>query len=52
MTIGSPERGLKFAELTAYPAESLLADPENVTYDALSLKRNPIDTYFNPRVSP
>lgn len=52
MTIGSPERGLEFAELTAYPAENLLADPENVTYDALSLKRNPIDTYFNPRVSP
>ena len=52
MTIGSPERGLEFAELTAYPAENLLADPENVTYNALSLKRNPIDTYFNPRVSP
>lgn len=52
VTIGSPERGLEFAELTAYPAENLLADPENVTYNALNLKRNPVDTYFNPRVSP
>jgi len=51
VTIGSPERGLEFAELTSYPAENLLADPENVTYDALSLKRNTLDTYFNPRVS-
>lgn len=51
MTIGSPERGLEFAELTSYPAENLLADPENVTYDALSLKNNTLDTYFNPRVS-
>lgn len=50
VTIGSPERGLEFAELTSYPAENLLADPENVTYDALSLKRNTLDTYFNPRV--
>lgn len=39
VTIGTPERGLEFAELTSYPAENLLADPENVTYDALSLKR-------------
>lgn len=51
VTIGSPERGQEFAELTSYPAENLLADPENVTYDALSLKRNTLDTYFNPRVS-
>ncbi len=39
VTIGTPERGLEFAELTSYPAENLLADPENVTYNALSLKR-------------
>lgn len=51
VSIGSPERGLEFAELTSFPSENLLADPENVTYDALGLTRNTLDTYFNPRVS-
>ena len=50
VSIGSPERGLEFAELTSFPSENLLADPENVTYDALGLTRNTLDTYFNPRV--
>ena len=50
VSIGSPERGLEFAELTSFPSENLLADPENVTYDALGLTRNALDTYFNPRV--
>ncbi|CAL5229032.1 g12279 [Coccomyxa viridis] len=49
VSIGSPERGLEFAELTSFPSENLLADPENVTYDALGLTRNTLDTYFNPR---
>ena len=52
VSIGSPERGLEFAELTSFPSENLLADPENVTYDALGLTRNTMDTYFNPRVCP
>ncbi|BDA47778.1 probable peroxiredoxin-like 2C [Coccomyxa sp. Obi] len=47
VTIGTAERGLEFAELTAYPADKLLADPENVTYDALQLKKGVVDTFFN-----
>lgn len=49
--MGPPERGLKFAELTEFPAELLLADPENVTYDKLDLKNTgPIATFFDLRV--
>jgi hypothetical protein len=50
VTIGTAERGLEFAELTGYPADSLLADPENVTYDALQLKKGVVDTFFNIEV--
>ena len=49
--MGPPERGLEFAELTEFPPELLLADPENVTYDKLELKNTgPIATFFDPRV--
>ena len=50
VTIGTAERGLEFAELTGYPADSLLADPENVTYEALQLKKGVVDTFFNIEV--
>lgn len=49
--MGPPERGLEFAQLTEFPPELLLADPENVTYDKLELKNTgPIATFFDPRV--
>lgn len=51
VSMGPPERGLEFAELTEFPPELLLADPENVTYDKLELKNTgPIATLFDPRV--
>jgi AhpC/TSA antioxidant enzyme len=51
VSMGPPERGLEFAELTEFPPELLLADPENVTYDKLELKNTgPIATFFDPRV--
>ncbi len=34
----SVRRGLEFADLTGFPSEQLLADPDNVTYDKLQLK--------------
>lgn len=50
VSIGPPERGTEFAELTDFPPELLLADPENVTYDKLELKNTgPIATFFDPR---
>ncbi len=51
VSMGPPEGGLEFAELTDFPPELLLADPENVTYDKLELKNTgPIATFFDPRV--
>ncbi len=50
VTIGTAERGLEFAELTGYPSDSLLADPDNVTYNALQLKKGVVDTFFNIEV--
>jgi hypothetical protein len=50
VSMGPPERGLEFAELTEFPPELLLADPDNVTYDKLELKNTgPIATFFDPR---
>lgn len=50
VTIGTAERGVEFSELTAYPADKLLADPENVTYDALQFEKGVVDTFFNIEV--
>lgn len=50
VTIGTAERGLEFSELTAFPADKLLADPENVTYDALQLRKGVVETFFNIEV--
>lgn len=46
-SIGPAPRGLEFAELTQYPAEALLADPDNVCYDALGFKNNTFDAFLN-----
>lgn len=50
MSIGTAERGLEFAELTGYPADKLLADPDSVTYDVLQLRKGVVDTFFNIEV--
>lgn len=48
--MGPPDRGLEFSELTEFPADRLIADPENVTYDRLHLKKSgPFWTFFDPR---
>lgn len=48
--MGPPERGLEFSDLTKFPASQLIADPENVTYDRLQLKKSgPFWTFFDPR---
>ncbi|KAK9786499.1 hypothetical protein WJX73_010518 [Symbiochloris irregularis] len=46
-SIGPPPRGLEFADLTGYPADRLLADPENVTYSALGFKKSVGSTFFS-----
>lgn len=45
--IGTPERSLQFAEMTQFPTELLLADPENATYDALEFKKGIKETFFS-----
>lgn len=45
--IGTPERSLQFAEMTQFPPELLLADPNNVTYDALEFKKGIKETFFS-----
>lgn len=47
VTIGTPERSKDFVARTGFPAECLLLDPDNVTYDALGLRRNIQDMLFN-----
>eukprot|EP00208_Stichococcus_sp_RCC1054_P002231 CAMPEP_0206134914 /NCGR_PEP_ID=MMETSP1473-20131121/303_1 /ASSEMBLY_ACC=CAM_ASM_001109 /TAXON_ID=1461547 /ORGANISM="Stichococcus sp, Strain RCC1054" /LENGTH=215 /DNA_ID=CAMNT_0053526555 /DNA_START=346 /DNA_END=993 /DNA_ORIENTATION=- len=50
VSMGPPERGLEFAQLTGFPADQLLADPENLSYDRLQLKNSgPFWTFFDPR---
>ena len=46
--IGTPERAQEFCELTGFPAAQLLADPDNVCYDALQLNKGGITTFFRP----
>ena len=50
--IGTPERAQEFCELTGFPAAQLLADPDNVCYDALQLNKGAITTFFSPTITP
>ena len=43
--------GLEFSKLTGFPAERLLADPENETYSKLPFKQGALATFFSPKVS-
>lgn len=46
VSIGTWERSIEFAEVTGFPRESLLADPESVTYEALGLVKGVRQTFF------
>jgi hypothetical protein len=50
VSIGTPKRGLEFVEKTGFPAERLLADPDNVAYDALDFKKGLKETFFSVTV--
>lgn len=41
------QRGLQFVEKTGFPADRLLADPDNVTYNALGFKKGIKETFFS-----
>ncbi len=44
------QRGLEFVEKTGFPADHLLADPDNITYDALQFKKGVMLTFFSAEV--
>lgn len=47
---GTWERSKEFAEVTDFPRELLLADPESVTYEALGLVKGVAQTFFSWQV--
>lgn len=47
VSIGTWERSKDFVKVTGFPAESLLVDPETVTYDALGLKKGVKETFLS-----
>ena len=50
VTIGTAERGLEFAELTGFPPDKLLADPDAATYAALGMRNDIVNMFFNVQV--
>lgn len=50
ISIGPPERGIKFNELTGLPKEHILADPDNITYSALGFKNDAFSAFFSIEV--
>ncbi len=52
VTIGPAPRGFEFAELTGFPADRLLADPDSVTYEALGLYKSVKSTFLQQAVTP
>ena len=52
ISIGPPERGIKFNDLTGLPQEHILADPDNLTYDALGFKNDTFSAFFSWEVRP
>lgn len=50
VSVGTKERGLEFVEKTGFPADRLLADPDSHTYEALSMKKGLLATFFSPQV--
>lgn len=50
VTIGPGPRGFEFSELTGFPTDRLLADPESTTYAALGLYKSLSATFFQRAV--
>lgn len=48
VSIGTPERGLEFCDLTGFPSRHLLADPDALVYEALGLERGPVAAFLSP----
>lgn len=46
VSIGTWERSIEFAEVTGFPRDALLADPDSVTYEALGLVKGVRQTFF------
>lgn len=51
VSIGTWERSKQFVEVTDFPPERLLVDPDNVTYTALGLAKGVMKTFFSAEVS-
>eukprot|EP00877_Chromochloris_zofingiensis_P002749 jgi/Chrzof1/12475/Cz06g35200.t1 len=47
VSIGTWERSKQFVEVTDFPPERLLVDPDNVTYTALGLAKGVMKTFFS-----
>ncbi|KAK9843539.1 hypothetical protein WJX81_008019 [Elliptochloris bilobata] len=47
VSIGPPARAREFCDLTGFPEDHLLADPDNVLYDALGMRKDVASTFFN-----
>ena len=47
VSIGPPERAQEFSKLTGFPEDQLLADPDNVLYEALGMRKDIASTFFN-----
>lgn len=47
VSIGTLERSKEFVKATGFPAENLFCDPDNISYDALSLKAGVGATFFS-----
>lgn len=47
ISIGPPERGLEFCELTGLPTDRMLADPGNILYDAIGFRKGVSTTLFS-----
>ena len=50
VSIGPPVRAREFCALTGFPEDHLLADPDNVLYDALGMRRDVASLFFNVAV--
>lgn len=49
--VGTHERSKDFVEVTGFPADRLLADPDSATYAALGLVKGVRQTFFSQEVS-
>ena len=48
---GLPRAGKEFSDLTGFPADRLLADPNSESYAKLPFKQGALSTFFSPQVS-